>query len=269
MHILFFHGGPGFNSNPERHLFFPLLEERGIRIEGWDEPSPLRPDGYQFTMNDTYSNALKSAESFFLNQTDNSEPVCLLCHSFGANVGTYLARKYEDKIKKIIFITPGLAVQDADLKILKIGRDDYKDHDLSAYQELNEIIADYTGKFDENTIRGFQHIARNPRFFQYYWTDTEKMQEYFQYFADPGFSFDLETFFHTRKSFFTTDNGQINVPAACIFGSEDPVISADITIQQVRKMFVKSNIYHIDGTGHYPHIECADKCLDIICSECG
>ncbi|MFW5888007.1 MAG: hypothetical protein ACOCUH_04345, partial [Bacteriovoracia bacterium] len=64
--FLFLHGGPGFNSEPERNLLRPQFEASGHDFIAWDEPSSLRgtlQQGYP------WQNLLNSAKDFIRNNS--------------------------------------------------------------------------------------------------------------------------------------------------------------------------------------------------------
>ena len=46
--IIFYHGGPGMNGNPERHLLTEPLKRAGVELVCRDKPSRLRTEGYPF-----------------------------------------------------------------------------------------------------------------------------------------------------------------------------------------------------------------------------
>ncbi len=266
MKALFFHGGPGFNSNPERNLLSNRYKVAGIEILFWDEPSKLRLAGHKFVEENAFQNYLNSAELFLL-ANYSGEKLLIICHSFGANVVTYLSKKHPDKIAKIFFFSSDLLPAKADLNIFKFTRDDYKKNGDDRHLALSEVIKNYTATFDENSQRGFQLVSANPNFFTYYWYNKSVMMDFLTLYTPPDYALDVEAFMLVRQSLFQTAIKKSKIPAIAIYGSEDAVICKKSEIEALKESYANLQIFEIPQTGHYPHIESFDQCLKIITGE--
>jgi hypothetical protein len=82
--ILFYHGGPGLNGNPERKILAPLYQQQGIELCVWDEPSTLRAAENSQYLPVTFEHYLNSASDFLL-QHYAGEPLTIMGHSFGTS----------------------------------------------------------------------------------------------------------------------------------------------------------------------------------------
>src|SRR4051794_19835134 len=125
MKTLYFHGGPGLNSNPEKHLIGPDLARAGFDVVYWNEPSTFRPGGAPFQPSGAYENYLHQAELFFLEQSGEC-PVLLIGHSFGAHAVAHLGERYPEKTAGLIYISPDLSIQDADLNMFRFIQQDFQ-----------------------------------------------------------------------------------------------------------------------------------------------
>src|SRR4051812_27431621 len=116
MNLLYFHGGPGFNSNPEKELLLDRFSREGLRLFLWNEPSSLRPGGPTFQAANAFQNYLDRAEEFFLAHSAN-EPVVVIGHSFGSHALVHLAALHAEKIRLAVAIDSDLALEQADMNM--------------------------------------------------------------------------------------------------------------------------------------------------------
>lgn len=112
MKILYFHGGPGLNSNPEKNLLLSRFKKRGFDPKFYNEPSLLRPNGPPFKEDKAFQNYLDCAEEFLL-QHYNKTPLILIGHSFGAHPVCHLIKRHPEKIASVVFISTNLSLADA------------------------------------------------------------------------------------------------------------------------------------------------------------
>ncbi|MDQ0106088.1 hypothetical protein [Chitinophaga terrae (ex Kim and Jung 2007)] len=66
---------------------------------------------------------------------------------------------------------------------------------------MQEILSAPSATFGEKIARGWQLAAVNPRLFNYYWQDMQKMQEFVQYYNNEYVP-DAESFFSVRRSWY-------------------------------------------------------------------
>ncbi len=266
MKILYYHGGPGFNSNPEKNVLLNRLRESGIELLLWNEPSLLRPQGQTFKAQNAFQNYLECAEQFLL-ANYSGEPIVLMGHSFGANPVCYLTQRHPEKLARVIIISSDLSPADADRNIFQFTMMDFQEFKDERSLELENILANYTGKFDANTENGFALAAQNPRLFNYYWMNKERMGSFLSFYAEPGFGVDLDSFFGVRRSFFASNLKNSSVPALAIFGKHDIVISQEKELSLLRQGFSSLEVLQFEESAHYPHIEETDRFLAILTHE--
>jgi pimeloyl-ACP methyl ester carboxylesterase len=261
MKILYFHSGPGLNANPERNLLTDKFKAEGYELECWNEPSALRPD--EFVTGNGYLDYLNSAEAFLLKHY-KGRPLIIVAHSFSANAACWFAQKHPDKLKHIVFVTPNLSPANTDLNTFKFIMADYRSNNDSKADELEIIIENYTGKFDDNTLNGFLLAGQNPRLFNYYWHNNEVKPVFLSYFTSPEYVLDLEGYLAIRKTWFATTLTGSSIPATVVFGKHDKVISNDIEKRVLKIYFDSLTPVEFEASAHYPHAEETDKFLQIL-----
>jgi pimeloyl-ACP methyl ester carboxylesterase len=251
---LFFHGGPGFSSNPEKHLLQDVCARAGVDLRLWNEPSAQRPAGPSFRAERAFENYLEQAEQFLLENSGN-EPVALVGHSFGAHPVRHLAAKYAAKVAKAVYVCPGLSLSDIDENIFAVAQRDFADHGDDRHLQLRDVLEQHTGKFDDNTLTGFGLASQNPRLFEYYWHDRARMAEYFRYNQGPEYGLDIGAFMAVRSSTYDVGEGDSPVPAEVILGAHDVIASKPAELALLREGHRQVTVHDFEGSGHYAHIE--------------
>lgn len=261
MKILYFHSGPGLNSNPEKNLLTDKFKAKGYELKCWNEPSALRPD--EFVTGKGYTDYLNSAEAFLLKHY-TGEHLCIIAHSFSANIACYFAQKHPDKLKHIVFVTPNLSPATTDLNTFKFIMADYRANNNSKADDLATIIENYTGNFDDNTLNGFLLAGQNPRLFDHYWHNNEVKPLFLSYFTSPEYVLDLEGYLDIRKTWFATSLSGSKIPATVVLGKYDMVISKEVEKRVLERYFDNLTAVEFKASAHYPHAEETDKFLKIL-----
>lgn len=265
--LLFFHGGPGLNSNPERHMLRSLYEQHGIILCTWDEPSGLRGTANTSGGQTRFEQLLKSAEDFLLMHFE-SDSIAVAGHSMGCQIVAWLMQRHNDKIKTVFMIGPCFHLYNADRRVFNfIAGDLKKEHNLAAHEKMQSIINNISGRFDDNAAAGWQLALSNAHLFDFYWSNNQLQQTYLSYFTAPQFSVDTESFFEVRKSYYAPELTQRGEKTVIIHASSDNVMSIDEDISLIKNKFPANKVYALEGRTHFIHIEEARSVLDIIARE--
>ncbi len=268
MRALFFHAGPGLNSNAEQHLLHGACAQRGIELVCWNEPSRRRPSGPPFQSERAFAHLLDESEAFFEHQRREG-PVALVGHSFGAHVLRHLAARHPTHVTSLVYVCPALSLPDVNVNIFGIASRDYAAHGDQRWQQLEEVIRRSTGRFDENTIAGFQLAAANPRLFDAYWHDKARMAEFFRLNAAPELGLDVEAFFAVRASHFEVGVADSSVPAVAVFGAHDPVVSRQAELLVLRRGHARLAVEDFADAAHYAHLEEPERFVDLLAATLG
>jgi len=262
--LLFFHGGPGLNSNPEQKILTDKYRKAGIDLICWNEPSELRGT-YERNFPETrQEQLLHSAERFLLDNYDGG-PICIMSHSMGSQTVCWLLNKHQDKVKAVFLSAPCFDIFDADKNIFKMIENDFQKHgNETVSQNLRSIISKFSENIYDSIINGWKIILENPRLFDYYWLDKDKKDKYLSFFSDPHFTLDFDGFFEIRKTYKNVTLHKTEKRITIFHSKQDPItpnISADYNIL---KYFPNLKLYNMQKSLHYPHIEESDKVLEII-----
>ncbi len=265
--LLFFHGGPGLNSNSEQQILTEDYKSRGLAFKGWNEPSSLRGTFNSDFPGTRFEQLLDSAEKFLFNNY-NGRPVYLMGHSLGCQTVARLLQKHSDKIKAVFMSAPCFHIFEADKNIFTFVQKDYEDHgDTIVSEKMKQIISSFSESFDSNIQTGWELALQNPRTFNYYWNNKSSQVSYFSHATTPEYSIDAESFLEVRKSFADIELFACDKKTIIFYSEKDPVITPEKEKAVITKHFSKLAIYNTDASSHYPHIEETEKILNIIARE--
>jgi pimeloyl-ACP methyl ester carboxylesterase len=263
MQVLFFHSGPGLNSNPERQLLTGVFKQEGFELMCWNEPSGLRPDPFFAQGANAFEQYLRSAEAFLLRAYDG-KPLVIIGHSFGAQAACYLANRHQEKLKHIVLLSSNLSVKSTDLNTFNTVASDYEKCGDSRAEELRQIISTYTGNFDDSTQRGFALVGENPRLFNMYWHNKTTMHDFLSLYTPPEYTLDVDGYFKVRKTWFEPAPERIQVAATAIYGTYDVIVNNQDEQRLVYKYFTQPEIVEFYHSAHFPHIEETGRLLEIL-----
>jgi len=262
--IVYLNGGPGLNSEPERHLLAPYLEKLNHEAFFWDEPSELRPGNETYSQEKAFEQATESAEKFINKRCHDKYDrglkceITLMAHSFSVHHAIRLAEIFPTIIKELILISPALNIKDADNNIFKIsvkGLADEGHSDASA--ELAAFIPSIEEAFDQKKIQAFMLASQYAGLFVNYWGDLNLMQQYFS-FLQGEYSLDIKGMFAVRNSMPKVNEypvSQITIPTKVYFGELDPISLPEQQITPLRKYFTVLDVHILAGAKHYSHLE--------------
>lgn len=201
-----------------------------------------------------FAQYLKSAEDFFL-QAYTGTPMFVVAHSFGAQAVNFILQHHSDKIAKVILISPCFSLSHLDQNLFNLAKFDFREAGDIRADQLEQILKNYSGRFDDNTRLGFMTASQSPRFFDYYWFNKTEMGPFLQGFADPGFSVDVEGFLAVRSSWFDVPSVASSIPVVAVFGQHDVVVSNEVEKHLLKQRFLNLKIHTFEKSAHYPHVE--------------
>jgi pimeloyl-ACP methyl ester carboxylesterase len=262
--IVYLNGGPGLNSEPERHLLAPHLQKLNHETYFWDEPSELRLRNETYSQEKAFQQATESAENFIQKICEDKNnrglncQLTLMAHSFSVHHAVRLAEKYPKTITELILISPALNIKDADNNIFKVavkGLLDEGHPDASA--ELAAMIPSLEEAFDQKKIQAFMLASQYASLFVNYWSDMNLMQQYFS-FMQGEYSFDAKGMFAVRATMpkiAEFPSQRITIPTQVYFGELDPISLPEQQITALRKYFTTLDLHILAGAKHYSHLE--------------
>ncbi|HTM97395.1 MAG TPA: alpha/beta hydrolase [Pedobacter sp.] len=261
MKVLFYHGGPGLNSNPEKEILTGEFKAKGYQLICWNEPSSLRSTGLDIQY--SFQHYLLNAEEFLISNY-NGTPLIIIGHSFGAQICVYLSQKHPSKIKQIILVSSNLAVKNTDLNTFSFIAADLVEHDDENAKIMDDVIQKYTGTFDENTQLGFSIAGQNPRLFDYYWHNKPLMHQFLAHYTSPNYVLDVNAYFQIRKTWFELKAQKSAILVTAVYGKHEQVVSNLVEQKKAREYFNRIEFHDFHHSAHYPHVEEADLFLQLL-----
>lgn len=253
MKYLFIHGGPGLNSNPERHILRELFDQKDP-IFFWDEPSLARQTHpRETTFNDCCESLKKLVEEL---ATDSQ--IVVIAHSFGAIYFNAILPEIEQFLARIILLSPVSNIVGLDKNILTASAEDPSYAEAIVLKKYLSSFSEEIG-LSEGRFNNLLVAATNPNLASMYWFQRDLMPSYFENMSIPGYEFGLNSFKSIRETCHIVNPiNTSTLETEVIYGVHDPIVK--ITEKdQVQLVYPNSTIHEFKNSGHYSHIEeCAE-----------
>lgn len=267
--FLFAHGGPGGNSVLESRVLAPLFGARKRQIRFWNEPSRQRPEGGPFRPETAYEDWIASLERKIGELYAELGPITLIAHSYAVGPSLLIIERHPEWVSRLVSITPALDFYAVGLRILGLARGDLAVSAPKASATIAEGIAETKVFFDVPFTRALEAAAGDEQLFSHYWANKTCMQAWFEVVSTPGSVFDLESFFSvclgtSRHALPRLPKTPLTVPAVVLFGKHDPVVEQAREAALAERVFRNFQIIQFSGSGHYPHIEEAERFVELI-----
>jgi len=265
--LLFFHGGPGLNSNPEKQMLSSLYEQQGVILCTWNEPSGLRNTLSASGNQTRFEQLLQSAEDFLLMHFEG-DGIAVAGHSMGCQIVAWLMQRHNDKIKTAFMIAPCFHLYTSDRSVFNFIADDFKKYNNpAAHEKMSTVLNNISGRFDDNAVAGWQLALSNLHLFNFYWSDSRLQEAYLSYFTAPQFTVDAESFFAVRRSYYPPAPVQNDGKVVVIYASFDRVMSMEEDFPLIKNKFPCNTVYTFENHTHFIHIEEAQAVSEIIARE--
>jgi len=261
--VLYFHGGPGFNGNPERELLVRAYADAGYDLRVWDEPSALRPEGPPFHSHDAFAGLLASAEAW-LEAHRGDGPTVLMGHSFGTHPVRHLTARSPEEVALAVFVAPALDLAPLDRNLFEVALTDFERMGSPLADAMREVLAAYTGAFDANTEQGVSLALQDPELFGHYWRDHEAMKRFLPRYEPPRYAPDAEGYFAVRRSLTPIVLTGSPVQALAIFGAHDVVSPRAQQLSPVAQSYPRLEVRELAESAHYPHVEEVEAVLALL-----
>lgn len=252
---IFVPGGPGANSNPEKNLLETFYKQNNLNFIFWNEPTDL-------SANDAYRDIVDSLTNFVKKQ---NKKVVLVGHSFGCQLIIDSLSKFENEVLGTIFLSPALALEKADFKIVDLAISLFKSHSPKSAQELERIKVGLDNSFNQEKKEALS-LAFTSGHFALNFIEPENFNEYFSYFSGE-FSFRPTDYMKIRESFAKYKSNtfrRADLPNMTIVGENDPIFPIDHVKHSLVESVNDLSIEIIKKSSHYPHIENREEVIELI-----
>ena len=256
MNVFFIHGGPGFNSEPDRVALADSLKKQGINATFWDEPSALRPQGPQFRPEKAYTHWLSQLHKALT----QAAPRLVVASSFGAKGLIDLLRLHPDtKIDRILMVGPTLDMGAVFKRMMTISEKDLSSSAPDIAGRLREC-RDGSQKFwDPLMQEGLGLVWQNPQLLTHYFENMDALGKWAGVGADPRFGIDMQSQIAVLTDMATLQLPVLTKPFATpvlvLTGASDPVFKKDEVTTELKSAFSNVQFEQWTGCGHMPQLE--------------
>ncbi len=253
--VLFIHGGPGLNSEPEKRLLSSHLKE--FKTHFWNEPSELR--GQKISTN-AYQDWLNSIKKM---QPENS---ILIANSFGSLGALHLIEQ-EIKLKKIVFLSPTIQLHQVFLKMIELAIFDFQKRNDDKANEIQKLKNTISSFYDSSMQKALDLTFQDPDLFPHYWQNYKILGEWGAILGEQEFQFDFQSqkavLNNLKDKFTELPSLKSNARVTVIYGENDPVW-LDSNISLFQSMFKDIKFHKFEDCGHFPHLENKELFIKVI-----
>ena len=259
MKYIYFHGGPGFNANPERYTFQKWMAQKGCEVILWEEPSLKRPSGPKYISgSQCFENYQFTLKKFFntVQEQHPNEKFELIGFSFGAYAATYIFRNFPHAINKIHLISPCFNFEAVDRNLLNIGLDELEQSGKVEFIPLLKNVDEGSlGKLTPELEKAFGIILSETNFLNHYWRNHQAKDHFLQYYSGDEYEFDFTSFLEMRKTMDINLEKITDIPLHIYVGKYEKVIDVGHEVSMIKTQVQDPHIHTLSESAHYPHIE--------------
>lgn len=252
--LLFIHGGPGLNSNPEREILSQLLDDRKLSYYFWDEPSELRASKVIFDEKKAFTNCLHSLHQAI----SEHKPKTIAASSFGGLLVLNYLSQFPIEDTNILFIGPTFDLDSAFKKMMTISENDFAKNEPGKASKLSELRKGIKELWDDSTQKGLALAWENPLLLSHYFENSEIMMKWAQSLSDPQFAQDPKSqnaILMELKCLPEIKEFDFKGHVKLFNGHKDPVVDPIATRQVLTRYFSSFEEEVVSDAGHFPHLE--------------
>ena len=255
--ILFIHGGPGLNCEPEREILTPHLAAAGLNYVFWDEPSNLRGDDGIFQPAHAYEHWLNSLRR----KVEQERPYVLVALSFGAAAVIDLLNDYSmDSIGDVLFIGPTIDMNRVFKTMMSFSIADLRTLSPQQAKDLEHCLNTTKAFWDNSMQEGLRLVWGNPQLLTHYFVKPDNLTAWATNFSKPRFQIDFESQ-NCVLDDFAKRRGQgpgtkrFSIPVTVLHGEKDPVFAREDVTRLIQPRFKTLTLQAFKRCGHFPHLE--------------
>lgn len=263
--LLFIHGGPGLNSNPERLILSGILQDQNVSAVFWDEPSLQRPQETLFQEESAYRNWLKSLQQ----AVEKYSPKVLVCESFGALACMDYMKIYRPTLDfKLLMISPTLDLKRLFLRMMELSEQDFAKTDVEKAAFLRKARTLCEEFWDQHMQEGLSLAWQNPNLANHYFVNKSILSSWASAYAEPPYNID----FSSQQAVLKDAQGFVpppleskwKKPVVVLTGEQDPVFNHGETHSILDAHFSSVEYKECPRTGHFPHLENPDFFMKLV-----
>lgn len=265
MNLFFIHGGPGFNSEPDRLVLSGVLRDQGLKAFFWNEPSSLRPRGSPFYREQAYLHWINDLHKAI----EAKSPELIVACSFGAQGLCDMLRLYpETSLSHIIFIGPTTNMRAVFKRMMEISENDLRESNPALAHKLRECRLGTQTLLDPQMQEGMGLVWQNEKLLSHYFVEPKILEIWAGVGADPQYAIDMESQNAVLEDFshrvFPQPSEPLNILATVLSGSSDPVFSKSEVEADLKPLFRQVSFEQWPGCGHFPHLEKTTEFIQLV-----
>ncbi|KYG66222.1 hypothetical protein AZI86_03940 [Bdellovibrio bacteriovorus] len=265
MSLFFIHGGPGFNSQPDRLILSDKLKAQGIPAVFWDEPSAFRPEGTPFVPAQAYThwrNDLRAA-------LEQAKPKLIVASSFGARGLTDLLRLHPQlQVEQILLLGPTMDLGAVFKRMMALSEKDLQSKAPDVARRLRECREGSQNFWDPLMQEGLGLVWQNPLLLTHYFENKETLGVWASVGRDPRFAIDMGSQVAVLNEMAQIHLPQLftplNIPITVLSGASDPVFNKLEVERELKPVFNHVNFVEWKGCGHCPQMEKPTEFIEFV-----
>lgn len=261
--LIFFHGGPGYNSVPFERTTGEKLSAEGFFVISYDRRGEGRSDQVKaaYTFEESFEDILKLYEQF------NLEKASLLGHSFGGVVASLFAEKYPSKVKDLWLVGAPVSLQQTLKTIIRSSKEIYISQKDSVNLNYIKMLENMDAKSLEYSSYAFVHAMQNGFYMSKNLTEEAK-ELYGLFRTDPQLkTYGSKMDYSSPRGFWQNEHYTSvelaeslaflkaqKIPIYGMYGKEDGLFSA-AQIADLKTLIGAKNVFYLDRCSHNVFID--------------
>lgn len=264
MSLFFIHGGPGFNSQPDRLVLSNPLTQQGIKTTFWDEPSSLRPHGSPFFLEGAYAHWLSDLHAAL----HRAKPQLVVASSFGARGLTDLVRLHPGlNLPQILMLGPTLDMNAVFKRMMEISEKDLLSSSPDISERLQVCREESQSFWDPLMQEGLGLVWQNPNLLSHYFRNKDTLALWAGVGSDPLFGIDMQSqvavLNNMSQMHFPQLMKPVSTPVYVLAGSSDPVFNRAEAEKELKPVFQYIQFEQWQDCGHFPQMEKPDEFIKL------
>jgi len=236
-----------------------------LRMEFWDEPSQLRPDGDTFFAERAFHNWLFSASQFLNNSLVDCRMRGVVTHGFSTLPILKMVESQNLKIDHLVLVSPYVDIYAYQRRLVDLSIKDFLGlKEMPVVTQLKNFFGQSRQLFDWPMQQALQIAFHDPCLFDHLWYDLNYRDEWLGHMEDREAQLDLVSWQAVNQDIVQVGerlkiDQPLKVPALIIVGESDPIVKTKALDQMLSPLLANYQVKVFPRAGHFPHLEQPDQ----------
>ena len=261
---MYFGGGPGWSSLPDQSMLAPALSRGQLRMEFWDEPSPLRPDGDTFFTERAFHNWMFSASQFLNASLPRYSRRGVITHGFSTLPILKMVESQSLNVDQLVLISPYLDIYAYQRRLVDLSVQDFtRLKDIPVASQLKLLFNRSAELFDGPMQQALQIAFHNPCLFDHLWYNLNLRDLWLCNMEDQEAQLDLVSWQAVNEDLVQVLGRlrlekPIEIPTLVMVGERDPICKVEAIKKELSKVITNIDVRVFPNCSHFPHLESPD-----------